>query len=139
LKKMYKLLRIIAVAAAVGLLSATCASRPAKTMPSLPSDVVPGPGETEVVIDYFSHALFRLTELLNVYIDGVLVAQANPESSERVIVKNGHHQIVLREAGKRGLDTPVPFEANSEKIIFKIVKVLGMLGISDQTQGTENQ
>jgi hypothetical protein len=108
-------------------------------MPSLPKDVVPGPGETEVIIDYFSHALFRLKELLNVYIDGELVAQATPESSERVIVKNGPHSIVLREAGKRSVDTPTPFEAKSERIIFKVVKVFGMLGISDQTQGAEHQ
>ena len=139
MKKFNKHLGIITLAVVVGLLLAACATRPAKTMLSLPRDVVPGPDETELFIDYFSHALFRLSELLNVYIDGELVAQATPESSERVIVKNGHHQMVLREAGKRSLDNPIQFEANSEKIIFKIVKVFGLLGVSEQTQGTAIQ
>jgi hypothetical protein len=108
-----------------------------KTMPSLSSDVVAGPNETEIVIQYYSQALSKVTELLNVYIDGELAAQAVPDSTERIIVKNGPHIIILREAGKTGLDTPVEFTANSDKILFNVVKIAGILGISDQAPGAQ--
>jgi len=110
-----------------------------KTVPSLPSDVVAGPNETEIVVQYYSQALSNLTELLNIFIDGELAAQAYPDSTERIIVKNGTHAIILREAGKTGLDTPTEFNANSEKIIFNVVKIAGILGISDQTPGKASQ
>ena len=136
-KNFKKLFGIIAVATVVGLL-AGCASKPGKVLPSLPSNVVAGPGETEVVVQYRSNALAQLTEILDVYIDAQLVAQAVPESTERIIVKNGSRSIVVRESGKRGLDTPLQFNANGDTIIFNVVKVLGMLGISDQTPGKAN-
>jgi len=139
MKNIFKHLGIITVVVVVGLLMAACASKPTKVMPSLPSNVVPGPDEAEVVIQYYSQALSKLTEVLNIFIDGEVVAQAAPDSTERIIVKNGPHSIIIRELGKRGLDTPTQFVANSDKIIFSVVKIMGMLGLSDQTPGKAAQ
>ena len=135
MKKFNKLFGIITVAVVVGFLLAACASKPGKVLPSLPSNVVAGPDETEIVVQYRSSAVSKLTEVLDIYIDGQLVAQAYPESTERIIVKNGRRAIVINEVGKRGLNTPTQFNANSETIIFNVVKVLGILGISEQSPG----
>ena len=134
MKNTIRQLGIIASVVVIGILLASCASAPVRTMPSIPDSTRPARDETEVVIQNFESPLNKANILLNVSVDGVLVAQVSPNSSERIIVKNGAHYIYATEANKRGFGPSVDFVADGEKIIFNVQKLLGMVNLIDQAE-----
>jgi hypothetical protein len=69
------------------MLMASCASTQ-RTIPSLPSNVTAKSNESEVVVQ-FAVPRHQAAPLLNVLIDGEMVAQVNP---------NGTHSIMVRLA-----------------------------------------
>jgi len=83
----------------IGFVLFGCASIPKRTIPSLPKDVTPGPNESEVLIQYSSSILHKAKGMLNVFLNGEMVAQVMPDSSERIIIPNDSHTIGVRQAG----------------------------------------
>ena len=133
-KKVMQSIAIITLVVVVGFLLAACKSAPMRTMPSLSRDVVPGPDETEIVFQNFAGALNKADALLNVIMDGEIVTQISPNSSERIIVKNGPHSIYVIEVNKRGYNPTADFVANSQRIVFNIQKVFGVISLTDQNE-----
>ncbi|GHU28704.1 hypothetical protein FACS1894172_13460 [Spirochaetia bacterium] len=109
--------RIVIFSFLVGLL-ASCASGPPpqRTIPSLSREDVHGPNESEVLVQNTSSLI---NGLLDIFIDGELVAQVDKNSSERVIIPNGNHSIRVQTAGGGSKTNTVEFTANSKRISFK--------------------
>ncbi|MHC6203440.1 CsgG/HfaB family protein [Breznakiellaceae bacterium SP9] len=103
-----------------GLLVSCGSTPPQRTIPSLPREVVAGSNESEVLVQNTSSLV---NGLLNIFIDGEMVAQVDANGSERVIIPNGSHSIMVSQAtadGTAGLTTnTVEFTANSKRIVFK--------------------
>jgi len=115
-----------AVIVLMAVLSVSCLSQEyinrntTRTIESLPDNVLPGPGEIEIIVrnefvwPYYNSEAY----LLFVYIDDKLAAQVAHAGSERIIVPNGKHTITVEcLSQKRG---PIRFTANSERIIFRV-------------------
>lgn len=81
------------------MLMASCASAPPpqRAIPSLPSNVTAKSNESEVLVQYAVPHLYA-APLLNVLIDCEMVAQIEPMGSERIIIPNGNHSIMVRLA-----------------------------------------
>jgi hypothetical protein len=99
----------------------SCASvPPQRTIPSLSRDVTARSNESEVLVQ---NASSLVNGLLNIFIDGEMVAQVDSNGSERIIIPNGNHSIMVRQAtsnGAGGLSTnTIEFVANSKRIVFK--------------------
>jgi len=114
---------IFIVPGLIAILSFSCANvsyYETRTVKSLPDNVLPGHNETEIIIrnEYvWPNSLGSDDVLLFVYINDKLTAQVAQAGSERIIVPNGKHTIIVEVYGfKRG---PIRFTANSERIIFR--------------------
>jgi hypothetical protein len=123
--------RMVLVSLVTFLLS--CAT-PQRTIPSLPRDALPGPNESEVLIQYTSTIINKAKGLLNIFIDGEMVAQVMAETSERIIVKNGPHTISVIQAGKQNLNFSAKFDGNSERITFSVLSIFSTLSLTKQGQ-----
>ncbi|MDR1108578.1 MAG: hypothetical protein LBL19_06040 [Spirochaetaceae bacterium] len=100
-------------------LSVSCGSAPPpqRTIPSFSRDAVAGANESEVVVQNTSS-----NGLLNVFIDGELVAQVDPNGSEKTIIPNGNHTI-MAQSGSAQTNT-IEFAANSKRIVFKTSTII---------------
>jgi hypothetical protein len=104
------------------LLVCSCSSSPApvqRTIPSLSGDVLPGKNESEVLVQNDADL-----GLLDILIDGEIVAQVDQSLSERVIIHNGNHSIVVQQAGGDGPKSDAfEFAVSSKRIVFDISSV----------------
>jgi hypothetical protein len=76
--------------------------------------------------------LYKAKGLLDIYLNGEMVAQVAAETSERIIVKNGFHTISVRQAGKRDINFTAKFDANSQRITFSVLKIPSTLSLTKQ-------
>ena len=118
----------------VGLVLSACASGPVRTIPSLSNDVRPGPNQSEVIIRYSSSILHKAKGMLNVFVDGEMVAQVMADTSERIIIPNGSHTIGVGQSGKRDINISNKFEANSQRIVFNVLRVLSVLALTKESE-----
>jgi curli biogenesis system outer membrane secretion channel CsgG len=119
----------------MGTLLVSCASKPQeRTVSSLPRDKAPGPNESEVVVQYTSSILHKAKGLLNIFVDGEMVAQVMADTTERIIVRNGPHTISVRQPGKKDISMSGQFEANSERITFTVLRIFMTLSLTNQSQ-----
>jgi hypothetical protein len=117
---MKKLVSIIVLVLLAGLYY-SCAT-PQRTIPSLSRERIPGPNESEVIVQNAAQSsnFPNLDKLFDIYISGELVAQVERNGSERIIVPNGNHAITLQTFGAPYKTNTVQFTANSNRTIFKI-------------------
>jgi hypothetical protein len=91
----------------------------------------PREGESEVVVQNSTSDKFKR---LNIFIDGDLAGQVERNGSNRLIVKNGNHQIVVKDYldnNKRRVN-PTEFTVNSNRIVFEVTSsFLGNLVLSE--------
>jgi hypothetical protein len=118
----------------IGSLLVSCASQSVRTIPSLPQDIVPRPTESEVVIQYNSSILKKAKGMLNIFVDGEMVAQVEADTSERIIVPNGSHSLSVREAGKKDITFSAKFEANSQRIVYSTLRIFGTISLSKESE-----
>jgi len=104
---------VIVTMGILAILLVSCASPPPpqRTIPSLPREVVPGPNESEVLVQNVNMGPF-----LHVLIDGELVAQVDTGSSERIIIPNGNHSIMVQINGIKS--SVINFSVQSKRVVF---------------------
>jgi hypothetical protein len=108
------------------LLSCATVSAPQRTIPSLSRDVTPRANESEVLVQ---NASSLINGLLNVIINGELVAQVDQNGTERIIVPNGKHSIVVQAVQGGQRTNTLEFTANSNRTVFKTSSIYLYLAI----------
>jgi hypothetical protein len=111
----------------------SCATGPVdqrKTMRSLPDDVIPGLNQSEIIIQYTSSFIYTAKGLVNVFLDGQMVAQIEADTSERIIIPNGSHKLVIRQPGRRNINLSKKIDINSQRMAFSVSHVLFFLSLS---------
>ncbi|MDR2493893.1 MAG: hypothetical protein LBD24_01595 [Spirochaetaceae bacterium] len=93
-------------------------------MPSLPSSVVPKENESEVVVRYMSSNK-RAKGSVRVFIDGELRATVRAESSERMIVPDGEHTIMVQNGANAKRSATSRFDVERNRIVFKVARISG--------------
>ena len=117
-----------------------------RTIPSLGLNVASGANQSEVVVHFGRLGVPNV--LLDIIMNGEVVAQIDANSSEMVIIPNGRHSIMIRTSLGRTSNT-VNFTADSKRIVFTVIPRTGGvggyrisrtstydLGISQATRGT---
>jgi hypothetical protein len=104
----------------------SCASGPLetrKTMGSLSPNVMPKANESEILIQYPSTLFYDADGLINVFVDGEMMAQVEPNKSERIIVSNGVHYIKILQPGGRKVNISKKIDIDSQRMIFNVSRV----------------
>ena len=115
----------------------SCASGPQdqrKTMSSLSDKVTAGPNQSEILVQYSSSLFYTAEGHVNVFVDGEMVAQVSADTSERIIVTNGHHVILLRQPGKRKINISKKIDVKSQRTIFKVKPGVFTLGLRKERE-----
>jgi curli biogenesis system outer membrane secretion channel CsgG len=72
--------------------------------------------------------------MLNVLLDGEMVAQVMADTTERIIVRNGPHTISVHQVGKKDINISAKFDVYSERITYSVVRILMALTLAKQSQ-----
>jgi hypothetical protein len=91
----------------------------------------PKEGESEVVVQSSTSDKFSA---LNIFIDGEVVGKVTRNSSERLIVPNGSHQIIVKDVNDDNKKKPnknqAEFTVNSNRITFEVTSSFSGLVLS---------
>ena len=120
-----------------GSLIVSCASGPQdqkKTMSSLSANVTPGPNQSEILVQFSSSLFYTAEGHVNVFVDGEMMAQVSADTSERIIVNNGHHVILVRQPGKRKINISKKVDLKSQRLVFKVRPVFFTLGLKKERE-----
>ena len=100
-----------------------------RTIPQLSRDVTPRPNESEMVIEYMSSILNKVEGMVNVYIDGELMAEVFADTSERIIIPNGTYKLMFRQAGKTRITFPKSITVDSQRKVLSVAKIFGTFSV----------
>ena len=115
----------------------SCASKSQnqrRTMESLSEIAQPGPNQSEIVIQFTSSLFYKAGGILNVFVDGEMIAQVEADTSERIIVSNGNRVIRVRQSGRRFISLKRKIDLNSQRVIFSVSHVLFTIGLHKERE-----